>query len=390
MEKYLMQVLQHSDSLLVLVNQLGKVEFISPTLEKLLGHSPAFILGKDWVDFSRNNEEDKAYIRRRIKRFVESSEVKMNSYETRLSTNYSNDIWVLWNTVKTDDGKLLAWGQNISAQKKLENELRSYNKQIQEIINDTVDSIQYASRLQNAILKPVSLLREKLKDAFVLYKPKDIVSGDLYWFHTDKNYCYMAVIDCTGHGVPGAMLSLIANTLLKDVIVKQGISEPGEILKKLDMDFCNYWDDSHSGIDICDGMDIALVRWDKETEELVFSSAYRPLIIMKKNGESREYKGSKYPIGHFMKDEKLFESHPINLEKGDWVYLFSDGYIDQFGGPKENEGGKKFNRSRFKNLLVETVNLSGKEQEAYLDFAFTNWKQDRMQLDDVTVLGFTV
>ncbi len=387
MEKYLKQVLQHSDSLLVLVDDGGKLEYMSPAMETLLGKDQEELIGLNWVDVSRNNEDDKAYIRKRIERFVASDEIKMNAYETKLDKASSGNEWVLWNTIKTDDGKLMAWGQNISAQKHLEIELRHQNLKVQEAIDDTTDSIQYAARLQNAILKPIDVLVQEVKDGFVLYTPKDIVSGDIYWYYADENHLYAAVIDCTGHGVPGAMLSLIANTLLKDIVVRQNTTEPGEILQKLDKDFCNYWKDSHSGIDICDGMDIALVRWDKKEKVLDFASAYRPLIVIKESGELIELKGSKYPIGHFMDIKKEFNAQRLNLEKGDWVYLFSDGYIDQFGGPKEFPNGKKFNRSRFKNLLKDMKDFSGVDKHAYLEYAFNGWKQDRDQLDDVTVMG---
>ena len=389
MEKYLKQVLQHSDSLLVLVDTSGKLEYMSPAMENLLGKSQVELHGQNWVDVSRNNEADKAYIRKRIQRFVASNEVKMNAYETKLDKACAKNEWVLWSTVKTDDGKLLAWGQNISAQKRLEEELRSFNLKIQEVIDDTTDSIQYAARLQNAILKPIDMLKEEVKDAFVLYSPKDIVSGDIYWYHSNKEFLYAAVIDCTGHGVPGAMLSLIANTLLRDIVVRQGISDPGEVLQKLDADFCNYWNDSHSGIDISDGMDIALIRWDKTIRELEFSAAYRPLIVIKDSGELIELKGAKFPIGHFMDIKKEFKSQRVKMEKGDWVYLFSDGYIDQFGGPKEIPDGKKFNRSRFKNLLIDMKDLNGGDKQAYLEYAFNGWKQDRNQLDDVSVMGIS-
>jgi PAS domain S-box-containing protein len=389
MEKYLKQVLQHSDSLLVLVDPSGKLEYMSPAMESLLGKAQVELVGKNWVDVSRNNEDDKAYIRKRIERFVASDEIKMNAYETKLDKACEENEWVLWSTVKTDDGKLLAWGQNISAQKRLEAELRSNNLKVQEVINDTTDSIQYAARLQNAILKPIESLAHEVSDAFILYAPKDIVSGDIYWYHSNEEYLYAAVLDCTGHGVPGAMLSLIANTLLKDIVVRQGISDPGEILQKFDADFCNYWQDSHSGIDICDGLDIALIRWNKFERYLDFSAAYRPLILIKDSGELIELKGSKYPIGHFMDIKKEFCSQRLFLDAGDWIYLFSDGYIDQFGGPREVPHGKKFNRSRFKGLLKDMNDLNGNDKQAYLEYAFNGWKQDREQLDDVTVMGIS-
>jgi serine phosphatase RsbU (regulator of sigma subunit) len=248
---------------------------------------------------------------------------------------------------------------------------------------ELVDSISYSQRIQQAILPRLSLLQSTFKEAFVLYKPKDIISGDFYWYYERNNLVYVAAIDCTGHGVPGALMTILANSLMKN-IVRQNIFDPGIILKKLDEYLYEELNLNREN-KTPDGMDISLCVFDFEQNTLQFAGAFRPLVLIRDN-EFFEFRGARYPIGFYDNIDKNFETTEIHLQKGDSFYLFSDGYVDQFGGEKQ----KKFNKKAFRNLLLDIQYLSLEEQEGYLEYVFNNWKQQEEQTDDVCVIGLKI
>lgn len=222
-------------------------------------------------------------------------------------------------------------------------------------------------------------------DAFVLYLPKDVVSGDFYWYTKRGSKIFVAAIDCTGHGVPGALMSVMGNSLFKDIVEKQGIESPELILQQLD-DGVNQLMQKQEDYDgLSDGMDVSLAVINLEENVLEFAGAMRPLWIIRAN-ELTELKGSRFPIGYFHGVEKTFEKQVVQLEKGDSLYLFSDGYADQFGGEKN----KKFNKRKMKELLLSIVNMTGKEQEGFMEYALKNWRQEVDQTDDVLVMGVKI
>lgn len=259
-------------------------------------------------------------------------------------------------------------------------ELQQQKEILQEKNQEILDSINYALRLQKAIIPTTAKVKSALPESFVYFKPKDIVSGDFYWMNELENKVLIAAIDCTGHGVPGAMVSVVGANGLNRCVKEFNLKKPSDILDKL-TDLVK--ETFESGEDkVKDGMDGALIAVDLKNKRLEYAGANNPLWIIKKEGELEEIKANKQPIGDF-DFRKPFENHEIQLEKGDQVYIFSDGYVDQFGGPK----GKKFKYKTLKMLLEKNRHLSMDEQLKELDLQFQTWKGNLEQLDDVCVIG---
>jgi len=248
--------------------------------------------------------------------------------------------------------------------------------------NEIVDSITYAKRIQSAILPSQKLVQELLPDSFIIYKPKDIVAGDFYWLEHKENKVLFAAADCTGHGVPGAMVSVVCNNGLNRSVREHGLIDPGLILDKTREIIVQEFEKSEEEVN--DGMDIAICAI--EENELKYAGAHNPLWIVKKGKEKvLEIKANKQPIGKFDKKEP-YTTHSLKLEKGDSIYIFSDGYADQFGGEK----GKKFKTANFKKLLLSIQKESMAKQKEIINRTFETWKGDLEQLDDVCVIGVRV
>lgn len=260
------------------------------------------------------------------------------------------------------------------------------NKQVEEKNHEILDSINYAKRIQTAIL-PSSQLRERvLPGHFVLYEPKDIVAGDFYWLEETKEAIIFAVADCTGHGVPGAMMSVVCHNALNRSVKEFGLRDPGLILDKTRELIVDELSKEEEDIDISDGMDISLCTWNKGSNAINWAGANNPLWIWKKaSSDMLEIKPNKQPIGkHF--DMKPFTTHAVELQKGDRIYLITDGYADQFGGPES----KKFKAKNLKNLLVQISHEKINRQIDILRATFFNWKGDLEQIDDVCIMGIEI
>ncbi len=255
-------------------------------------------------------------------------------------------------------------------------------KQVIEFKNNQIfDSINYAQKIQQSMLPTESALSAYVNDVFVIYRPKDIVSGDFYWCHEKDENIYLAVADCTGHGVPGSMISMMGINGLNSSLNDFGLNRPDEILNKLREKIVKAFrkEDNRK-----DGMDISLCRIDKSKNMLQFSGAHNNLYIIR-NGELLELKADRQAIG-YQDNMKDFCLHEMELLKGDKLYLFTDGYIDQFGGEK----GRKLMKKAFKTLLVQYSKLSMSEMKYHLDRYFDEWKGSENQLDDVCVMGVEV
>jgi serine phosphatase RsbU (regulator of sigma subunit) len=287
--------------------------------------------------------------------------------------------------------------------RKANRELEVKNKKIETAYNiievqhkDIKDSIRYAERLQNAILPTVSFEREFGKNAFVLYKPKDIVSGDFYWLESALNSAgekqvLFAAVDCTGHGVPGAFMSIVGHNLLKQAVKEHGKTKPSEILDELNSGLSETLRQKEEDSVVKDGMDMALCALYKKNDKhfVEFSGANNPVWIIRAGSPPRleEIKGDKFPIGIFI-GEKLnqFRSHTIELFPGDTVYVFTDGYADQFGGDK----GKKFKYKPIQQLLLGIQDRSMPEQKEILDKTILSWMGNLEQVDDILMIGVRI
>ena len=264
--------------------------------------------------------------------------------------------------------------RDIIAQKK---EIEQKNLIIEDAYTNIQDSIKYAKRIQQAILPPNNLVKEYLKNSFILYKPKDIVAGDFYWLEKREGKILFAAADCTGHGVPGAMVSVVCNNALNRSVREDGLQVPGEILDKTREIVIQEFEKSDEYVS--DGMDIALCSIDGN--KLQYAGAYNPLWIIRQ-GKIMETKAHKQPIGTY-ENLQAFKTHDFILEKDDVIYIFSDGFIDQFGGEK----GKKMKAKVFRKLLLEIQDLSMTEQKTVLIDFFNDWKGELDQIDDVCVIG---
>lgn len=249
---------------------------------------------------------------------------------------------------------------------------------------EIIDSVNYAKRIQNAIQPSDKQFSSSLPNAFVLYKPKDIVAGDFYWMETFDDVVYYAAADCTGHGVPGAMVSVICVNGLNRAVREFGLREPGEILDKTRELVIREFEKSEE--DVKDGMDISLCALNTKTNELMWAGANNPIWIVRSGAEEmEEIKADKQPIGKF-ELAKPFTTHRIQLNSGDTIYTFSDGYPDQFGG----ENGKKYKSGKFKRTLLEMSHKGIHDQRQLLDHEFETWRGDIEQIDDVCVIGVKV
>lgn len=257
------------------------------------------------------------------------------------------------------------------------------NIQLEEQHKEITSSITYAKRIQSAILPPNQTVKENFHDSFLIYKPKDIVSGDFYWLEKKGEIIFFAVADCTGHGVPGAMVSVICNNGLNRSVREHQLQLSNEILDKTREIVIQEFE--KSGEDIKDGMDISLIAWNKTTNTIQFSGAHNPLWIIRTQNnkpELIELKGDKQPIGNFERSFP-FTLQSFQLQKGDTVYLSSDGFADQFGGKRN----KKIKNVNFKKLLIQNFHLPMPEQQKILEQFFIEWKGDNEQLDDVCIAG---
>lgn len=282
---------------------------------------------------------------------------------------------------------ILLFYNRFKLNKRSTNLLQAHNKEMALKNKEITDSIAYAKRIQTAILPSEKLIKQYLPNGFILYKPKDVVSGDFYWFHASENSLYVAAADCTGHGVPGAMVSVICNNALNRAVREFGLTIPNDILNKTRELVMKEFEKSDE--EVKDGMDISLCKLESHPSgeyNLDWAGANNPLWIIKKNdAEITEYKPNKQPIGK-TDFPAPFVLHSTLLQKGDTLYLFTDGYQDQFGGEK----GKKFKAAQLKKILLSIQQDSMVEQIHCLETTFDKWRGNLEQVDDICIIGIRI
>lgn len=281
--------------------------------------------------------------------------------------------------------------------------LQKQNDEITHQKKEITDSINYAKRIQLSILPPDKMVKRLLPDAFIFYKPKDVVSGDFYWVEEKNELVMFAAVDCTGHGVPGAMMSVVGMSLLNRAVNEKDLTKPADILQHLDMGVTDTLRQNQDDDAVKDGMDLSLCTFNTKTKELQFAGAFNNLWIVRKSFSSShtpssdkevffedsllEIKADKFPIGSNTDGvADNYTNHKIQLQKGDYIYLYSDGFADQFGGPK----GKKFKYNALKKLLISIHDLSPAQQHEAIKSAYENWKGSLEQIDDILVIGVRV
>ena len=265
-------------------------------------------------------------------------------------------------------------------------EIERSRDEIAKYAKDITASIKYAKRIQKAIFPAPQDVKDIFPESFVLFQSKDLVSGDFYFAEKVGTKRLFTAVDCTGHGVPGGFMSIVANNLLHQAINQIGLTKPSEILEYLNLGVTNTLHQTYEESAVKDGMDIAFCCWDTKTDILEFAGAYNPLYLFR-NGELIEYKGNRFPVGTFVGEEiRQFTNHTIKLKKGDVLYVFSDGYADQFGGPD----GKKFKLRRFKSMLHEIHAQPMDKQYELSKKLLANWMGNLEQIDDIVLMGVRI
>jgi serine phosphatase RsbU (regulator of sigma subunit) len=341
-------------------------------------------MGTNWWEVTRFSKPEGEKTKNNILAVMRNSTNPVETFEHMFRTSYGGQKWIRWNVSYLNDDQIIGIGYDITDKKYREKQLLERNVQLQQQNKEIKDSIFYAQRIQQNSLQSKEYISSVFNNHFVLYKPKDIVSGDFYFFYQDEDSRYVIAVDCTGHGVPGAMMSMVANSIIKEVLLNRKAKAVSQILYELDKELFKCINSYGTELS-SDGMDVAIISISKRTNRLHFAGAFRPMIIIR-NGTVIELKASRYPLGFYNDVDKIFEEHVILLQPQDCLYLFTDGFIDQFGGG----ANKKLNKKNFKELLKMAAEMPLDEQESFLDYSFNNWKQEEEQTDDVLVIGIKV
>ena len=309
----------------------------------------------------RNLREQKKTLELKVKERTEEVEIQKNEI---VDKNHE---------LEQQNNEILAQRDTLSAQNE---KISKQNKQIK-------DSIQYASRIQSALLPSTTLLTQNDFEHFLIFRPKDIVSGDFYWIKQTDEHLLIAVADCTGHGVPGAFMSMLGNAFLNEIITHNDVTKPSEVLNRLRELVIASLEQSGDDSVTRDGMDISFCAINLKTRELQFAGAYNSMFLIR-NNELTEIKANRFPVGHYYKGNQPFENTNIQLQSGDYLYLLTDGILDQFGG----EYGSKFSAKRFRSLLKEICHLPMDNQKVSVERALDSWMNNKYdQIDDITMLG---
>ncbi|GAO31764.1 SpoIIE family protein phosphatase [Geofilum rubicundum] len=379
MKSRMQSLSENSPDMIIRINLLGKLVYVNPAVARFVNVQPQELVKK------RINELD---IDGRFIEFVEEAlaTIKLEQQQTITEVPMTSEEGERIMEIKSipelgEEGELetvLFVAHDMTEFKKIEEDIKEKNKKIS-------DSINYAQRIQTSILPQTVHIQNSFPRSFIFYRPKDVVSGDFPWFFEKDGISYIAAVDCTGHGVPGALISFIGYFLLNNIVNAQTDHSAAQILDELHRQVRSTLKQDQEGALGRDGMDLALCIIDKEKQTLDFSGAHRPLFLLR-NGELNEYNGSRKAIGGIplrKKIEKDFENHVINYEKGDQIFIFSDGLPDQIGGPDR----KKFQPRRIREILTGTPGTSMAQFSRQFSQEFYEWMGEEKQVDDVLLIG---
>jgi PAS domain S-box-containing protein len=377
-------VASETDNAIIIADANATIEWVNESYTRLTGYSIEDLKAENKTSICAVS--DNPDIKEIIDDCLKTS--KPVVYKVLNHTKDDRKIWVQTSITPVigKDGKLInlvVIDTDITELKRVETEIKLQHSIISEKNKHITDSINYAKRIQDAILPSLQTLKRLFSNTFVLYKPKDIVSGDFYWMAEKGGKLFFAVVDCTGHGVPGAFVSIIGYNGLNRAVNEFGLIQPSKILDKLNELVEETFGHGHES-QINDGMDIALCSYDRQTNVLEFSGAYNPLYIVS-DGLLTEIKGDKQPIGAF-EHRKVFTNNSIVLKKDDLIYIFSDGYADQFGGPLK----KKYKYNQFNQLLTSFQGTPLEQQKEILNTTITQWMGNLDQVDDICIIGMKV
>jgi serine phosphatase RsbU (regulator of sigma subunit) len=310
------------------------------------------------------------------------------TYRHKVNLSQNLEKMVEERTKTIDEQKAVLKRQNLDLQSQKE-EIEAQTEMVNQRNEEITDSLDYAMKIQSAVLPPEQYFHEILNDVFIYFKPRDIVSGDFYWIKQVNRYVILAAADCTGHGVPGAFMSMLGMSYLNEIVQTRGITQANQVLNELRRQIRNSLRQHGQPEESKDGIDMALCVLDEKNKALQYAGANNPLYLIRDNNggpELTEYKPDRMPLGYYQGRFQTFTNQDIQLEYGDVIYLFSDGFIDQKGGRE----GKKFLSKNFKKLLMEIYEEPMQDQQMILDTTFSDWKGDYPQVDDVLVIGVRV
>lgn len=406
-------IIQNSHDIILITEPNGTVKYCSPSIQARLGYSPKEILNQKIFEIV--NSEDIFFLENGLK-----GKNKINSFQIRIQHRDSEGRWLYFECTSSNmlqdpmiEGIVLNL-RDITDKKRQEeinrekdkaalkldlereraerekqiieeknNELEEKNKIIEEKNLDISQSMNYAYRIQRTLFTDIATIKNIIPHFFLFWRPRDIVSGDFYWFGQYEKTVVFAVADCTGHGIPAALMTMIGNSLLNQIVLERGVLQPDLILNQLHIGVRKMLKQEDKSTQTQDGMDIVIISFIPGEAKLQFACANNPLLLVR-NEEPIEFKADKKSIGGQQHEEQReFTLNTIEIQKGDMFYLFSDGYQDQFGGPK----GRKFMSTRFKGLLLEISHLPPDEQENILKNTLFDWMGKYEQLDDITVAG---
>ncbi|MCS6832637.1 MAG: PAS domain S-box protein, partial [Flammeovirgaceae bacterium] len=366
---------ENSPDLIKRLNHEGIFFYINPTIKTLTGRNPDYFLNKHLHEVHLNPEIISAWqsIFNLVLQKREKVELEMDfpsiSGERIMQVNAIPEFGE-HNVLES----VLIVSHDITDRKRTEMEMRTTNKKITESIN-------YAKRIQSAILPDTSFISNAFPDSFIMYKPRDVVSGDFPWFMQKEDDTYIAAVDCTGHGVPGALISLVGYFILNDVVNTKGVRETGKILDNLNIGVTRTLKQDAGGA-TRDGMDIALCRVNKKEGFIEYSGAHRTMYYVSQ-GEFHQFKGDNSPVGGGYALTEAFTTSRLTFMENDEIYLFSDGLPDQFGG----EENKKFGAKKIRSIIIESGNIPMIQKQAIFERELEAWKGDRMQTDDILFIG---
>jgi len=372
-------VARETDNAIKIMNPTGKVLWINEGFTKMYGYT------LEEIQMTKNINLFGFNVKANVNELVNVwfGDKQPITYETQQKRKDGQDLWVQTTLNPILDGedkieKMIAIDTDITKIKKAEEEIMLKNL-------DITSSISYAKRIQEAMISPFSTLTDHYPNSFCFYQPKSIVSGDFYWISFQHERLIVVCADSTGHGVPGAFMSLIGISFLNKIVNEKGFITPSIILNRLRMNIINHLHQGENVLVADDGMDISVISIDKKNHQLEYAGAMNPIYILRKQ-EFIELKADRMPVGFFDNETKPFSGITLQLEPNDQIFMFTDGYYDQFGG----EAGEKMKMVIFKNLLSQCYLKNADEQKEIIEGEFNKWKGDQPQIDDILIMGITI
>ena len=373
------QIASESDNAIRVYDNMGRTIWVNPGYSRMYGYSIEELNQDETLGLSKKTPID---IRKIIKTW--DYEKQSIGLEAEIRNKWNIKLWVqtTLSPIYDDDDmeiiQMIAIDTNITALKKAQQDIVSMNEEI-------TASITYAKHIQDAMLSPIEVLTKHYPNSFCYYKPRSIVSGDFYWMSESNGRIIVACADSTGHGVPGAFLSLIGISFLSKIVNERGIVQPAIILNRLRNNVISHLHQAQSELQAGDGMDMSIISIDKHNNIMEFAGAMNPMYIIRE-GKIIELKPDRMPVGYYDNEVRSFSPSRVELKPNDQLYMFSDGYYDQFGGSE----GLKMKTQKFKEILLNCCHKSNNEQIEILESEFANWKGKHAQVDDILVMGIQI